>query len=110
MIEDTIAKIEARIQSADPIQEDKLRELQNLLATLKAEVAALSQTNVEQARSISGFTDLSTHEAIRKDKNPTLLTLSLKGMSTSVEGFEASHPKLVQVVNSISNYLANMGI
>ena len=110
MIEDTIAKIEARIQSADPNHEEKLLELKQLLATLKSEVAALSKTHAEEARSISGFTELSAHEATREQPNPQSLTHALKGLSSSVEGFESSHPKLVQLVNSISNSLANMGI
>jgi len=36
--------------------------------------------------------------------------LSLEGLSSSVEGFEKSHPKLVQIVNAISNTLSNLGI
>ena len=36
--------------------------------------------------------------------------LSLEGLTSSVEGFEATHPRLVQIVNSISTILANMGI
>jgi hypothetical protein len=31
-------------------------------------------------------------------------------MSSSVEGIEKSHPKLVQIVNAISNTLSNLGI
>jgi hypothetical protein len=45
MIEDTLAKIEARLQSSDAVKDDKRRELQQLLATLKSEVAELSKTH-----------------------------------------------------------------
>jgi len=38
------------------------------------------------------------------------LQLSLNGLTSSVEEFEKSHPKLVQIVNAISNTLANLGI
>ena len=110
MIDDTLAKIEARLNSAEAIPEEKRRELQQLLATLKAEVAKLSKTHAEQAQSIAGFTEISAHEATREQQNPQLLKLSLKGMSSSVEGFETSHPKLVQIVNAISNMLSNLGI
>jgi len=110
MIEDTVSKIEAKIQGADAISNDKKRELLQLLGTLKSEVGALSKTNSEQAQSIAGFTELSTHEATRSEQNPELLELSLKGLSSSVEGFEKSHPKLVQIVNNISNTLSNLGI
>ena len=110
MIEDTLAKIEARLKSSEAIPEEKRRELQQLLATLKSEVANLSKTHAEQAESIAGFTEISTREATREQQNPQLLNLSLKGMSSSVEEFEKSHPKLVQIVNAISNMLSNLGI
>jgi len=110
MIEDTLAKIEARLESADAVKEDKRRELQDLLAKLKSEVAELSKTHAEQAESIAGFTELSTHEATRGHQNPQLLKLSLDGLSSSVEEFERSHPKLVQIVNNFSNMLSNLGI
>jgi hypothetical protein len=38
------------------------------------------------------------------------MELSLKGLSSSVEGFEKSHPQLVQVVNRICTTLSNLGI
>jgi hypothetical protein len=110
MIEDTVSKIEAKIQSADSIKDDRKRELLQLLGTLKAEVGQLSKTHGEQAESIAGFTEISTHEATRSEQNPELLELSLKGLSSSVEGFEKSHPKLVQIVNNISNTLSSLGI
>jgi hypothetical protein len=110
MIEDTLAKIEARLQSSEAIPEDKRRELQQLLATLKSEVAGLSETHAEQAESIAGFTELSAHEATRARRNPELLQLSLRGLKSSVEEFEKSHPKLVQIVNTISNLLSGVGI
>ena len=110
MPDDPISKIEAKIQSAGSISEDKRRELLQLLGTLKSEITRLSETHGEQAQSIAGFTEVSAHEATRSEQNPELLDLSLKGLSSSVEGFEKSHPQLVQIVNSISNMLSNLGI
>lgn len=110
MIKETISSIEAKIQGAETINADKKRELLQLLGTLKAEVNMLSSTHDEQARSIAGFTELSAHEATRSEQNPELLELSLKGLSSSVNGFEKSHPRLVQIVNSISQTLSNLGI
>jgi hypothetical protein len=110
MIEDTIGKIEARIQGAETIRDERRQELLQLLGTLKAEVAELSKTHNEQAASIAGFADLSAHEAMRSEQNPDLLKLSLTGLTTSVEGFERSHPRLVQIVNAISNTLSSLGI
>ena len=110
MIEDTIGEIEARIQGADTIKEDRRQELLGLLGTLKAEVARLSQTHSEQAQSIAGFTQISAHEATRAEQNPELLKLSLDGLGSSVRGFEQSHPQLVRIVNAISSTLSNLGI
>jgi len=43
-------------------------------------------------------------------RNPELVRLSITGLSRSVEGFEKTHPKLVQAVNSICTTLSNLGI
>lgn len=110
MIDDTVSHIEAKIQASDSIKEDRKRELLQLLGTLKAEIASLSATNQDQAQSIAGFTELSAHEATRPKQNPELLQLSLKGLSSSVDGFEKSHPRLVQIVNAISTTLSNWGV
>ena len=110
MIEDTIGKIEARIRAGESINPERKKELLQLLGTLKSEMAALARTHGEQAQSIASFTEVSTHEATRAQQNPQLLKLSLEGLTGSVEGFEKSHPRLVQIVNGISNTLSNLGI
>lgn len=110
MLRDTIQKIEERLANSSSLTPENRAELLRLLATLKAEVSELSQSDAEHAQSIAGFTDISTHEATRGERNPELMELSLKGLSHSVEGFEESHPKLVQVVNSICTTLSNLGI
>src|SRR3989442_5415412 len=110
MIDDTLSKIEARIRAAESVPDERRGELLDLLRTLKAEVGELSKTHEEQAQSIAGFTEVSTHEATRSEQNPDLLQISLKGLSGSVNGFEKSPPKLVQIVNSISTTLSNLGI
>jgi hypothetical protein len=96
MIEDTVSKIEAKIHGVESIKDERKQELLQLLGTLKSEIGALSKTHGEQAQSIAGFTEVSTHEATRSAQNPELLQLSLRGLSSSVEGFEKSHPHLVQ--------------
>lgn len=110
MLHDTISKIEAKLQNANSIKDGQRDELLRLVSTLKGEIASLSRTHDEQAQSIAGFTELSAHEATREEKNPELLKLSLQGLSSSVEGFEKSHPQLVGLVNRIATTLSNMGI
>src|SRR4051812_30185822 len=110
MIEDTVSRIEKQIEGSGSIQGDRKDELLRLLGTLKSEIATLSRTHGEQAESIAGFTQLSAHEATRAQKNPESLKHSLAGLASSVDGFEKSHPRLVQIVNALSQTLANLGI
>jgi prefoldin subunit 5 len=110
MIEKTISEIEAKIGGAESVNAERKQELLKLLGTLKAEIAGLAKTHGEQADSIAGFASLSAHEATRTTQNPQSLEHSLQGLRSSVDGFEQSHPKLVQIVNSISNTLSNLGI
>lgn len=110
MHQQTIDKIEERLRKTECINDENKSELLNLVSTLKAEIADLSKTHNEQAESITRFAALSTHEATRQEKNPKLLNISIEGLSSSVKGFELSHPTLVRVVNDISSMLSNLGI
>jgi Mg2+ and Co2+ transporter CorA len=110
MIEKTISEIEAQIGGAEAVSAERKQELLKLLATLKTEVAELSKTHGEQADSIAGFAKVSAHEATRVAQNPQLRELSNQGLVSSVAGFEQSHPKLVQIVNRISQTLSDLGI
>jgi malonyl CoA-acyl carrier protein transacylase len=110
MIEKTISEIETKIGGAESVNAERKAELLRLLGTLKTEVAALSKTHGEQADSIANFASLSAHEATRTKPNPELRELSNQGLQSSVNGFEQSHPKLVQIVNAISKTLSDLGI
>lgn len=110
MITETIHSIAGRIKSSDSIKLEDKQELLNLLSTLETEVVSLSKTHPEQAESITGFTQVSAHEATREHKDPQLVDLSIKGLTSSIEGFENSHENLVKIVNSIALMLSNAGI
>jgi queuine/archaeosine tRNA-ribosyltransferase len=110
MLRDTLAKIEDKVRNVSSITDDNRSELLNLLSTLKEEIEGLPETEIESAESITGFTQVSTHEATRQEKNQQLLQLSLAGLASSVQGFETSHPRLVDIVNSICQTLASIGI
>ena len=110
MIENTITKIENQIRSISSLNDSKKEELGALLATLKEEVVSLAETESDRAESIARFTELSTHEATREAGSDRLKALSVEGLSASVDGFEASHPRLVQIVNNFCTTLANLGI
>ncbi|MBI5624657.1 MAG: DUF4404 family protein [Elusimicrobia bacterium] len=110
MVKETIKRIEAAIKSIQAGDNAKKQELLKLLNNLKAEIESLSRTHVEQAHTIAGYTALAAHESSRKQKSEELLEHATEGLSLSVQGFEASHPKLVETVNSICTMLAGVGI
>lgn len=109
MIQDTLSKIETRLGQSG-VKDESKAELLALLGTLKSEVAELSKTHGDAAQSITGFTQVSTHEATRETPNPELVAYSLKGLSASVEDFKTTHPRLVDIVNRICTTLSNLGI
>ncbi|HMV43218.1 MAG TPA: DUF4404 family protein [Leptospiraceae bacterium] len=109
MIQDTITKIEENIRDSKSLDVAKKEELLGLVVSLKKEVVELSATNKEDAETVANFTKASTHEVIKSNKNKDLIDLSIKGLSESVSKFEASHPDLVSVVNSICVSLSNSG-
>jgi len=53
---------------------------------------------------------LSAHEATRSEKNSELFNLSIEGLTSSVQGFEVSHPRLVELINTFCAMLARLGI
>jgi Skp family chaperone for outer membrane proteins len=110
MLQDTLSKIEEKLQNVASIPKDNRTELLHLLNALKEEVEELSKTESESAESITGFTQVAAHEATRQDKNRDLLRLSMEGLTSSVQGFETSHPKLAETVNAFCQVLSNMGI
>ena len=110
MLDDTLSKLETRIQNAGTLRDENRAELLQLISQLKTEVAGLSRTHEEQAQSIAGFAELSTHEAMRENRNPETLKHSTEGLTSSVDQLETTHPQLVAVVNRIATTLSNMGI
>ena len=110
MIQDRIDKIENTVHSAANLPPETKQQLLALLSELKAEVAPLTETHGEDAASIARFADASVHEATRSERKPDQTAAALSGLSASVQGFEASHPQLVQIVDRIAVTLSNMGI
>src|SRR5688572_8760874 len=106
MISERIAQIEATLRSSPNIADATRRELLELLASLKAEVGGLG----EGAQHIAGSADVAVQAAIRRDKEPSEATEAIEGLTASVREFEASHPRLVQVVDRLALTLSNMGI
>jgi hypothetical protein len=110
MLEDTVKKMEDAIRKIDSVKGRDKAELLSLLSALKTEVGRLSETDQEQAHSIASLAELAAHEATRQGRSPALLKHSVEGLALSSEGFEASHPKLVGIVNELCTMLARIGI
>ena len=110
MIRDTIAKIEARLKDSRSLNDRTRQELLSLLDTLRGEVTELSKTDAARAQRIAGVADTSTEAAVREEPNAEHVQNALQELSASVDGFEQSHPKLVQIVNRIATTLSNLGI
>lgn len=110
MIDDTITKIQQRLEGAANLSEEKRRELLDLVSQLKTEITDVSSADPDQAASIAGFTDLSAHEATRPEPRPETMKSAITGLESTVRGFESAHPKLTAVVNRIAEALSNLGI
>jgi hypothetical protein len=102
--------VERRVRSHDDIPSDTKAELLRLLTTLKSEIATLEHTHAEHAESVVGLAERSMQEAIRQPKDPQLAASALQELADSVAELEVSHPRLVNVVNTISVLLSNIGI
>ena len=110
MMEKTLLEVKKKIEEADSINEEKKKELLELLSVLQLEIETLAKTDQEHAESIVGFTQASAHESTRKEKREDLYQLSLQGLAGTIRGFESSNPRLVEIVNSICTALSNLGI
>jgi hypothetical protein len=109
MTDPKLAQLEAEIQQAG-ITPEKKAELARLIGALRAELSQLPEAHADQAKSIAGFAQVSAHEATRPKRRRELLETALEGLEKSVEEFEATHPRLVQVVGSLSAALSNVGL
>jgi hypothetical protein len=93
MIEDTIAKIEQRLRTANQIPLSERAELEELLAQLRREAGSLPR--LREPEGMAGDEDVQS---------------ALGRLEESLTEFETTHPQLVGIVNRISTILANMGI
>jgi hypothetical protein len=93
MIEDTIAKIEQRLRTAQSLPPAERSELEQLLAQLRAEAHSLPRS-----------------PALAPPAPEDDAQTALGRLQESLTEFETTHPQLVGTVNRISTILANMGI
>lgn len=98
MIEETIRQIEARLNASANLTPETRAELLDLLARLRAEAAELPARDRIPSESASAVAE------------PESMQEHADRLRSSVEEFEESHPKVVQLVNHIANTLSGLGI
>lgn len=99
MIEEKLKSIEERIRQSESMTGENKDAVLNLLAELKEEINTSSESieGVEQ-----GIKDID-HE------DEGIIKSAFDEINSTICEFEESHPKLVQIVNSICTQLSNSG-
>jgi hypothetical protein len=110
MISERLATIEAMLRDSANIPEATRRELLDLVAGLKAEVVPLVDTHGETAHEIAGSVEAAVQASVRREEHPEKAAQAVEGLAASVREFEATHPKLVEIVDRLALTLSNMGI
>lgn len=110
MIEEKLKRMTEMLETAERLPAGKKRELLELVRDLRGEIEELDKTDTDQAKSVAGFAEISTHEATRSTTNPDRLKLSLDGLASAIDELEVSHPRLVSIINRVSMMLSDIGI
>ena len=110
MLDKTLQKIKDLVGQSDHLDPKQKNELLDLAVKLKAELAALEVTHPDQAKSIVGFTELTTFEYLRTEQNPELIDYAQKGLTKSIESYEVSHPVLYSTVQAMCFILRGFGV
>jgi len=101
MIEDKLKSIEERIRQSENMKGENKDAVLNLLAELKDEINTSSEGVEEDVK--QGISEMG-HE------DEGIIKSAFNEINKSISEFEESHPKLVQIVNSICTQLSNSGL
>ncbi len=85
MAQNTPDNIEEKIRTDSTLSDEHKTELIDLVSNLKS-------------------------EAMKEDKDPSMVKSALSALRDAVKKFEVSHPVLVEDINYAASVLANMGI
>ncbi len=110
MIEQTLKQLQEKVQSSQSLDDKGKSQVLELLDELKHEVEELSDTHRERAESIATYTKDSTDELLSVPLDSQSLEHSLRGLNSSIEEFEGSHPKLISTVNAFCTRLSSLGL
>jgi predicted kinase len=110
MFSEHLAKIETTLWNSTNIPEATRKELLDLVAALKAEATPLLETHGETAHEIAGSAEAAVQASVRRKEHPEKAVQAVEGLAASVREFEATHPRLVEIVDRLALTLSNMGI
>lgn len=104
MIDETLRKLEAKIQAAPQAKDETKRELLALVAELRGELKTLAKDDDVEARRLAALAGAasSTPDADAQG--------ALGELNASVESFEDSHPRLAGALRGICQALERAGI
>lgn len=105
-----IEAIEKKIEATSQIDAKIKEDLLDLMRSLKTELTDLKEVNPNGAHNIADKTQVSAEKVLTSDNKQNELQKDIDGLQETVEEFEVSHPKLVQVVNRICMMLSDIGI
>ncbi|MDD3118734.1 MAG: DUF4404 family protein [Victivallales bacterium] len=105
----TLQEIKDKIAAASGLEAGRKAELTELVDKLYTELEDLARTDRVRAENVSGLARASATEAVEGHSQEDLGS-ALDGLSGAVEQLEASHPRIVAVVNRICNMLSDIGI
>jgi hypothetical protein len=110
MISERLAKLETTLRDNDTIPEPTRQELLSLLTGLKAEVTPLLATHGDSAQAIAGSAESAVQASMKREEQPEHAAEAVEGLAASVRQFEATHPRLVEIVDQLALTLSNLGI
>ena len=110
MIDDILHKMETILKGAKRLPDAKRESLLKLTDELRQELKSVSKTRQEEATTLALLTKLNTYQNLQETQDPNVTEHISKGLSSALTQFEASHPKLVAVIRSISISLSKLGI
>jgi mevalonate kinase len=105
-----IEAIEKKIEKTTEIDVKIKEDLLDLMRSLKTELSDLKENHPDKVDKIVDKARTSAEKVIHADEDQNELKEAIDGLHETVEEFEVSHPKLVQVVNRICMMLSDIGI
>lgn len=101
MVEDKLKRIEERISQSENMAGENKAQVLELLKELKSEMSENSE-NVG--------TELKQNISKIDSEDEGFIKSAFSDINETINEFEESHPKLVQIINSICTQLSNSGL